>query len=345
MQLFRRLASLKLTLFGMVLLAIGAGATYDNRFDVTVWVLVVPLAILAINLTAAILTNPRINRQSGLLLFHLGLLGIVILAAIGRMSRLDAHVEMVQGQPFAPEKLLEIKMGPLHDGSLDRVHFVQGPYTVDYAPGMKRGLTHSEVFVPDNNGNLEPRDVGDDRPLVIEGYRFYTTFNKGFAVLLTWIPNDGVPISGTVNLPSYPLFEYKQDNSWTPPGSSEIKFWLQLQTGMDENAAWRLDGRNSKGTLVVTSQGERFELKEGQVAQLAEGRLKYERLLTWMGYKVFYDPTLKWLFFVSIVAVFGLGWHFWQKMATQPWPEGIKTAGKQATEENLSQKRDLMKTS
>jgi cytochrome c biogenesis protein ResB len=345
MQLFRRLASLKLTLFGMVLLAFGAGATYDNRFDVTVWVLVVPLAILAINLTAAILSNPRINRQSGLLLFHLGLLGVVILAAIGRMSRLDAHIEMVQGQPFSPEILLEIKMGPLHDGSLDRVHFVQGPYTVDYEPGMKRGLTHSQVLVPDEQGNLKPRDVGDDRPLVIEGYRFYTTFNKGFAVLLTWMPNRGAPISGTVNMPSYPLFEYKQDNSWTPPGASEIKFWLQLQTGMDENTAWRLDGRNSKGTLIVTNQGERLELKEGQIAQLTEGRLKYERLLSWMGYKVFYDPTLKWLFFVSIVAVFGLGWHFWQKMATQPLPEGIITAGKQATEKNLSQKRDLMKTS
>lgn len=320
------LASLKLTLVGMVLLVIGAALTYDNRLDVTVWVLVVPLAVLAINLAAAILFNPRINRQPGLLVFHLCLLGIVILAAIGQLSRLDAHIEVVEGQSFDPNTLLEVKKGPLHAGLLDKVQFTQGPMTVEYAAGMKRGITNSHVLVPDAQGNFVPKVIGDDRPLVIEGYRFYTTFNKGFAVLLTWIPTGGTPISGTVNLPSYPLFDYKQDNSWTPPGGSEIKFWLQLKTGLDEKAAWVLDGRNSSGVLVVTHGEKRIELHPGEVTDLNGGQLRYERLLMWMGYKVYYDPTIKWLFFVAITGVLGLGWHFWKRIASQPWPAGLTTS-------------------
>lgn len=344
MKLFRLLASLRLTLIGMIALAVGAALTYDNRLDTSAWVIVVPLAILAVNLASAIFSNPRINRKPGLLVFHLGLLGIVILAGIGRLTHLDAHVEVVQGQPFSPEGLLDVKKGPLHAGALEDVNFVQGLFTVEYAPGMQRGITNSRVLIPDARGNLAPDVVGDDRPLVLEGYRFYTTFNKGFSVLLTWIPDRGAPVTGTVNMPSYPLFEYKQDNSWTPQGGSEIKFWLQLDTGLDEEAAWVLDGRNYKGTLVVTNEDKRIELQPGESAEVTGGHLRYERLLQWMGYKVFYDPTIKWLFFVSMAAVFGLGWHYWSKMANKPLPLDRPAVSDPGTDTNGSQSPDKTET-
>lgn len=324
MKLLRSLASLKLTLVGMILLAIGAGLTYDNRLDVSSWVLTGPLGLLALNLAAAILTNEKINRQPGLLLFHVGLLGIVVLAAIGRLSYIDAHTELAEGQAFTPDALLERKQGPLHAGRLGDVHFVQGHYTVEYAAGMQRGLTFSEVLIPDGRGGFTRKVVGDDRPLVIEGYRFYTTFNKGFSVVLTWMPDNGVPVTGRVNLPSYPLYDYKQDNSWTPPGGAPIKFWLQLETGLREDAAWVLDARNSSGVLVVTHQDRRIEVKPGEVAVIDGGALRYEKLTSWMGYKVYYDPTLRWLFFVSILAVVGLGWHYWRVMGSRLWPTQLQ---------------------
>lgn len=320
MTLLRSLASLRLTLAGMVLLAIGAGLTYDNRLDLPVWVLAVPLGVLSVNLSAAILTNERINRQFWLLVFHVGLLGIVVLAAVGRLSFLDAHIELAESQEFTPDALLEVKKGPLHAGRLNQVHFVQGPYTVEYAPGMQRGLTHSEVAIAGPSGGLVTKIVGDDRPLVLEGYRFYTTFNKGFSVILTWIPAQGAPITGRVNLPSYPLYDYKQDNTWTPQDAKPIKFWLQLTTGLREDAAWTLDARNSRGVLVVTQNDRRIELKPGETADIEGGALRYERLTSWMGYKVYYDPTLRWLFFVSIVAVVGLAMHYWRVMGSRLWP-------------------------
>ncbi len=346
------LGSVRLALLGMVLLAIGAALSYNNPVSTPVWVLVVPLAFLAINLLAAIATNPRINRRGGLLVFHIGLLAIIVLAGIGRLTHLDAQLEITEGSAFSPQDLTEVNKGPFHFGALDQIAFVQGSYTVEYAAGMVRGLTHSQVLMPDERGRLVTKVVGDDRPLVLEGYRFYTTFNKGFAPVLTWLPDPaiapgialpsmhtevrvpraqdaqerpasvqsaapGEAITGTVHMPSYPLFEYKQDSAWTPPGGKEIKLWLRLKTGLREDAPWVLDGKDASGVLVVNAGARRVELQPGETVQLEGGRLRFERLTSWMGYKVFYDPTLHWLFVSAMVAIIGLGTHFWSRFGVR----------------------------
>ena len=305
----------------MVLLIAGSMLSYGNPMDVPVWVLVVPLMFLAINLTAAIITNNRINHQPGLLVFHVCLLSLVILAGIGRLTHFDAHAEIPIGAEFSAERLLEVQSGIWHVGDIDKVSFIQGPFTVDYAAGMKRGLTFSHVMVKDKDGQWVEKVIGDDRVLVLSGYRFYTTHNKGFTTLLTWTPQNGKPITGTLNMPSYPLFEYKQDNHWTPPGSEEIKFWLQINAGLSEDQDWILDARNSTAILVVTSKDERKELHVGESLNLPGGELKFEKLTMWMGYRIFYDPTIQWMFFVAVAGVCGLGYYFWHKVNLQPWTE------------------------
>lgn len=314
----RALASLRVTLAGMILLAVGAALSYDNPAATPIWVLVVPLLLLSLNLMAAIATNPRINRRPGLLIFHVALLGICVLAAIGRMARYEAHVEMLEGTAFSAEHVLDVSRGPLHWGELDKVRFIQGPYTVDYAAQLTRGPTRSQVWLPDGQGGWESRVVGDDRPLIVDGYRFYTSFNKGFAVILTWVPQGGAPVTGSVHMPSYPLFEHKQDNTWTPPGGAPVKFWLRLDTGLRQDGAWMLDAKRAKGTLVVYNGDVRSELAPGEAVALPGGTLRYDRLSTWMGYKIFYDPTLHALFFVSILGVLGLGAHFWRRFGAPP---------------------------
>lgn len=317
--ILRRLASTKLTLLWMLLLAVGAALSYDNPEDTSIWVLIVPMLLLAVNLIAAIISNPRINRRGGLLVFHLGLLSIVVLAAIGRLTHMDGRVEIIAGAEFSPEIVTDVHRGPLHRGALADVKFVQGPFTVEYRPQMMRGLTHSQVALPDNDGGWREAVVGDDRPLLIEGYRFYTTFNKGFAPILSWTSHDGrVAETGAVHMPSYPLFDFKQSNSWTPQGGDEIKFWLQLETGLTIDEAWILDGRRATGTLVVNVAGKRTELLPGQRVKMASGTLRYEQLTTWMGYKLFYDPTLQWMFLAAFITIAGLSAHFWRKLAAEP---------------------------
>lgn len=335
-RLFRILASTRLTLVGMVLLAGGAGLSYDNPMSTPVWVLVVPMGFLAVNLFAAIVVHPRINRNAGLLMFHVGLLGICVLAAVGRLTYFEGRVELTQDRWFALADVEDLKQGPLHSGDIEDVRFVQGTYTVDYRPGLNRGKTRSQVRVVDADGRSHWREVGDDKPLVVNGYRFYTTFNKGFAAVLTWLPDRGQPITGVVHMPSYPLFEHRQSNEWTPPGSREIKFWLRLTTGFDEEDAWVLNPTAATGILVVNDTGSRVELAEGEEVVLPGGRLRFEALSTWMGYKIFYDPTLLPLFAASVLAVLGLMQHYWRKFGHQPLaatnqstePDGPDTAPK-----------------
>lgn len=327
----RSLASTRLTLFGMVFLGVGAALNYDNPVETPAWVLVTPITLLAINLLAAVLTNPRINRRGGLLVFHLGLLAIAVLAAIGRMTILEANVELTVGDAFSANDVMLIREGPWHAGSLDRVAFVQGPWTIDYSPGMSRGPTRSEIMVPDGHGGWDHQIIGDDTPLVSEGFRFYSTFNKGFAAVLTWIPDGGVPVTGAVHMPSYPLFEHRQANRWTPEEGEEIRFWLQLETGIDPNANWRLDPQEAKGLLVVRAGEDRVELQPGESVRLEHGSLRYDRLAGWMGYRIYYDPTLHWLFLASMIGVLGLAAHFWRKFgAIQVYSAAQESARKKA---------------
>lgn len=331
MRVLRRLASTRLTLLGMVWLAVGAGLSYDNPATTSVWVLTAPLLFLALNLLAAIFTQPGINRRPGLLVFHIGLFGICVLAAVGRLTFFEARFELGQGMPFSAEMLTDVRQGPWHRGDLDRVQFAQGFYTVDYAPGLTRGSTRSQVLLPQANGRWREQMVGDDTPLLLEGYRFYTSFNKGFAPVLTWLPETGEPVTGTLNMPSYPLFEYKQDNEWTPPGGNPIKFWLRLDTGYSKEQSWVLDGRKAKGVLVVNDGERRVELAPGESVALPGGKLRYEQLSTWMGYKIFYDPTLYGLFVCAIAAVLGLAHHYWRKFASQP----LLVAGEKRPQSNI----------
>ena len=313
----RRLSSLKLTLVGMLLLAAGAGLSYGNPASTPVWVLVVPMALLAVNLLAAIISNSRINRRPGLLVFHIGLLGVVVLAAVGRLTHFEAHVELLQGTALSSAEVFDRREGPFHPDGLQDINFVQGAYTVEYFPGIIRGATRSTVILSGDEGGRQTRVIGDDTPLVLDGYRFYTTFNKGFAPVVTWIPDQGEQQTGAVHMPSYPLFDFRQDNTWTPPSGPEIKVWLSLDTGLDENGYWILDGSQAHSTLVLDVGDVRAELSVGESLRVDGGVVRYERLSTWMGYKIFFDPTLHWLFVVSMVGVCGLGAHFWRRFGSQ----------------------------
>lgn len=309
-----RLGSPRLALLGMAALGIGAALSYGNPAGTPIWVLVVPLFFLAINLSAAITTNPRIYARRGLLLFHIGLLSIVVLAAVGRLTFFEAHMELLDGAGFDRHELFDVRSGVWHRSTLDDVHFVQNGFAVEYFAGLRRGRTYSNVTLLGRDGSNTAHVVGDDRPLIVDGYRFYTTYNKGFALVLTWIPEQGDAVTGAVHMPSYPLFAHKQDQTWTPPGGAELQLWLRLETGLDEKQAWMLDTRHVRGTLVVESSAGRSELAPGQVLTLPGGQVRFERLAAWMGYKVFYDPTLLPLFIASMLAVAGLFAHFWHRL-------------------------------
>ncbi|MBI5275349.1 MAG: hypothetical protein HY854_02730 [Burkholderiales bacterium] len=306
------LAAPRLTVAGFALLA-GAVGLAQWRPDASPVLVAAPLALLAANLAAALCVCPRL-RRGGLGVFHCCLLACLLLVAWGRLTHFDGRLTIIGGQEFDPDAVETAQRGPWHGEGLRALAFLQGPFTVSYAPGVRREHTRSTVELP---GSGE-RTVGDDTPLVIGGYRFYTTHNKGFAPVLTWTANGASPLTGAVMLPSYPANDWQQVHKW-----AHWQFSLRLPP-VAEGTAWTLAPETTHAVLVAEAAGQRFELRPGDVARTSAGTLRYEFLSGWMGYRIFYDRTLLPLLALSIAGVLGMAWHLWARgLRWLPVKEGV----------------------
>lgn len=312
------LASLRLTL-ALLLLLLGGTVLAYGIDAARVWGIVVPLSALALNLVAAIAVNTRFRRQMPLLVFHLSLLALIILIAIGRLTALSGHTEVTVGGEF-DGRLVASSRGPWHAGALASLRFTNMGFDVDYAPGLRRGQTRNRVQWTDTEGHRREALIGDQTPLNLAGYRFYTSFNKGFAPLIAWRPGQSGWRHGAVHLPAYPLHAEQQMQDWVPPGSPRP---IHLKLAIDASP---IDTTRASGfrlpdapRLIVRDGPDRHSLRLGEVAVLGDGELRFDGLTSWMGYTVFYDWTLPWLGAAALVAILSLGFHFWRKFAATAW--------------------------
>ena len=303
--LLHRLASLRLTLVGLVALAAALVAD-QNGWLSGAWAITPPLAGLSLNLAASLLVDRRFRRRPALFGFHLCLLMLAALAGYSLLARYEARLPLVEGQAFDNDLVDPVHTGPIVPVAIRDGAFRQGSIEVDYSPKQRRGATRSQVRV-EGRGWVE---VGDDVPLIIDGYRIYTTSNKGFAALLTWLPERGDALLGAVQFPSYPASELGQVAHWTTPRGQV----LQLGLGLDPSVyaqSWTLSSAHAGNAFITLEvDGERQTLMPGDVAVLSGGRLRFERVGMWMGYEVTHDPALPWLFGLAVLAVAFLSVHF-----------------------------------
>jgi hypothetical protein len=303
------IASAPVTLGGFGLLAVVLLAPLPKEW--TIAPTVAPLALLVLNLAAALAIRPKL-RRGGLGIFHFALLAMLLLAGFGRLVHYDARVEVTEESLLDPQGIEVVSAGPWSGAAVQRLGFRQGSFEVDYAPGMRRAHTRSQTWLP---GEPNPRVVGDDTPLVLDGYRFYTTHNKGFAPMLAWQPDRGEAVRGALHMPSYPLFDWKQENTWVAPDGAVLRFWLRIERPLADKSAWTLVPRDMPAVLVVEAAGVRHELKPGESIALPGASLRYERLAGWMGYRIFHDPTIVPLLAAAVLGIFGLAWHLWRRQA------------------------------
>jgi cytochrome c biogenesis protein len=228
---------------------------------------------------------------------------------MGRLMALDGHVEVAEGTEFDAANVVA-EAAPFHPFRLGHAVFGQGPFTIDYDPGMRRRHTRSTIHIADGRGGWRSVVVGDDQPLVVGGYRLYTTPNKGFAPILAWTGPDGREEIGAYHLPSYPANDDRQGGTWTlPDGSRQVVLWLEMPNPvLKPDAAWSFQVP-ADARLAVTDGDRREVLAPGQSIRIGGGSLRYVRLASWMGYSIFYDPTLPWLFATAAVAALGMAWH------------------------------------
>ena len=312
LNLLRATASLKLTLVGILALLAGVLLSYFDQQQSSLFI-VPPLIVLAINLLAAIIFNPRIRQNSGLLMFHICLLLLAMLTVLSQLTSMKGRVEVVQGTAFDSANVTVVEQGAWHPASrLRQVSFVQGDVEVDYVAGLRRGPTRS-TLLPDNDDMIV---IGDNLAFRSNGYRFYTTSNKGFAAIVSWHGKGGGAGRGAIHFPSYPLYDWKQHNQWQPPSGEPLEFRLLIDTALDPERAWTLRRANEGGIEIVLSDESVRVLKPGDTLELDDGLLEFEGIRMWMGYKIFYDPFLAWFFAAALVGVVGLGWHYYLKLSS-----------------------------
>lgn len=302
------LASLRLTLVGIVALATLSMAASGVGFSQT-W-LALPLSILAINLLAALVTRPVFHRLSGLLVFHLGLLGLLALAAVSALIRMEGRVEIAEGQ-FLTETRVEITdQGLLHRLLLDRVDFRQGSVTVNYAPGLARRDTVTEIYP---EGKPSPVTMSDSQSYDAGHYRFTTTSNKGFAALVSWLDPNGVA-RGAIHFPSYPAYEWKQINRWTSPDGARVELELALPA-LPRKSEWTLRSPPRDVSLIVRRDGEPARyLQPGQSVSVGPGTLRFDNVRLWIGYEIDFSPLSGWMFGAGCVAIVGIACHFRRRL-------------------------------
>ena len=328
LRILRALASLKLTLVLIIMLLIGILIIYYTRTRF-VWALAIPFIGFAINLTATVLTNPVFRRQMALLVFHLALISIALLIAIDWLTYLKGQIELVEGETFSGQTLSE-ESGPLHRRKLNNLQLTNESFTINYiiADGqLRRADTSNQVEWVAPDGRSGRSIIGNQEPLLLGGYRFYTTNNKGFAPIFRWRLNGAhADKIGAVHLPSFPIQLLQQKNEWTPPGST-TPIWILLQIDEeiffpDKPSNLRVPDKHKVVVRLNAPQGDndqRWELKPGDSIRLPDGVLTYQELRKWMGYEVSYNFTLPWLLTASVLAVLSMGWHFWRKFAARPW--------------------------
>jgi cytochrome c biogenesis protein len=321
----RRLASLKLSFALMLLLLASVWWAYrDNLADPDggrAFLILAPvLGALILNLALAIVYHPRFRRQWPLLLFHLCLLLIVLLVAVGQLTRLKGWVEVAVGSEFSGQ-LTGFEAGPLHPWHIEGLRFRNEGFSIDYDIGPMRSHTFNRVSWHDGDA-LRQVVIGDQKALNLEGYRFYTTPNKGFAPVFVWKPDGEAAVQrGVVHLPSYPGNRFKQAQAWRPPGARE-ELWVQLdfdEVILDPLQPSRFRPPREHRLIVRQGEGARTELRPGDRLTLGSGLLIYQGLTTWMGYQIYYDPTLHWLLAACFLAVASLGAYFWERHRQVPW--------------------------
>jgi cytochrome c biogenesis protein len=319
--LVRAAASLRLTAALLSWLLVAALVISQDRTLAT-WMLVAPLAALAVNLVAAVATNGVFRRNLPLLTFHLALIAIVVLAAAGRLMVLQGRAEVTTGSAF--EGLMSREAGPWHWGRLSEVAFVNDGFDIEYLPGPQTSRLSSRVRWRDERGIEQRAEIEPNRPLVLHGYRISPTSNKGFAPVLAWhaagTSPQQRPVVGAIHLPPFPAQAAAQSATWRPPGA-DADIWVLLDVDAslipkDRPSRFRLPERPR---IVLRYLEQRWELEPGDRVEIAGGTLEYRELRTWMGYKFFHDWTLPWILAACALAIASLSWFFWRKFAATPW--------------------------
>ncbi len=312
----QRLASRQLTVLFFLLTALSVLAVIQLGLAATP-LMVAPFGLLLLNLGAAIVALPRFRRDLPLLTFHLALLLLMVLLIIARLTYQQATTTVIRGESFSGN-LLNNDYGLLRGGEIYDLQFTNLDFTEYYPEGSRFQHTRNRVRWQDGAGQLRVSEIHDDQPLVIDGYRIYTTSIRGYAPLFHWQGRNGVETLGRVQLNNAVDNETPPVNEWQLPDGTPV--WAMLDLSDENPASFAprnprrdridLEADTLPHRLVLRVGEVRHELVLGGKLELDNGVLTYLKLDPWMGYFIVYDPTQSWLIATVAVGVLSLLWFY-----------------------------------
>lgn len=316
----RALASPRLMVTFFLLMAAAAlGVAYELIAPTPA--ALVPLGLLVVNLSASIGTNARFRADLPLLVFHVSLVAFIALLAVARLTYFEGKATVPVGSGFGGDLHTE-ERGTLHGNGASALRFSNDGFTEIFPERNQYRRTHNQVRFQDAAGNLHTGEIGDDRPLVLDGYRIYTSRNRGFAPMVEWIADDGAIHFTTIQLGQVGQDGFTPGTQWEIPAGPQV--WLSLSTepmrGVPGTQRDNLGAKQARNKLVLRHDGRFYDLQVSESVALPGGRLTYSGLSAWMGYNIIYDPTRPWLIGTISIAIASLLW-FYARRLWRTWDE------------------------
>lgn len=263
-----------------------------------------PLGLFSLSLCAAIASRPRFRADAALLGLHLALLALIVLFATARLVYLDGATTLTDGGEAFDGRLDVDRRGPWHPDTIKRLRFANEGVAESFHPGQRWPQTENRVrwWLPD--GSSHTALIANDTPLLLDGYRIYPTFNRGYSPVFQWLGDDGHNEMGSVQLRVDT--DFGMANEWSLPNGETV--WIMLET---EERTRMEPGETRTGLgsvdlnhrLVVRFADQRQTLVPGESIRFAGGTLTYRQLRSWMGYRIVYDPTIPWVTAAALLAV------------------------------------------
>ena len=279
--------------------------------------------LLALQLARGLVQHAALRRQLPLLLAHLALPVLGVELALSHLLSVEGRFELTEGVPF-DGRLIDGRMGRWSGASLSQLAFAHDGFDIDYAPGRKRGATRNRVHWVDAQGQPQQAVIGDHRPLLLAGHRITTTPNKGFAPLLQWLPDGGVPVTGSVHLPSFPAQELHQSREWPLPDGRMAWVMLDFDEALIDPATAGRFKLPTQHQLVLRLGEQREVLQPGERVAVPGGHITYLGLRTWMGYRISGDPLLPWLLGTALAGTAALAWHYLRRFPRVRQPVSVR---------------------
>lgn len=319
----KRLAAPQVSVAAFILVAAGALWVAEGGASPTVAMLP-PLGVLVTNLVASLLTHPRFRSDLPLLVFHLALLAFVALLAFARMTYLDGTVPVTRGAIF-DGRVTEVEHGPWHGNGVQALRFSNDGFIDEFPANGNEYRTYNRVSWWDGEGNSHQAEIGDDRPLVLNGYRIYAT-RRGYAPRLLWQQTSGESQFASMQLGSIEADGWYSGSSWHLPGGPEI--WLGMNHAIKRpppgTVRADLGVAEITSPLVVRTGTGRHELGPGQSLELDGGRLTYVRLDAWMGYRIVHDASTHWMIASLVLAIASLVTFYVKRVFFRNSPESLE---------------------